>query len=235
MQRAPDTLQWGWQGVYNMSTAYWANRRVLNLAQIKFSYMLPHIRAVQDALESASVALIKDFVKDFPAGSTTARSALLDATQLRTIQNTFDANAWAATKEMNELFDYLLFTYADGYNNYWDEGGFHAASLGYPVWWMEAGNYKDGPPPVAMTALQKKLLEEKNKNAELQKKQKKEPVAVKESRVPAAGVSGMLAPVYTSAGTQSRQLRDCLQRCDNEAQDALYRKCSQLCLVSHTV
>lgn len=58
MQSAPDTLQYGWQGVYNTSTSYWANRRVLNIAQTKFSYMIEHIRQVQNALESASVQLI---------------------------------------------------------------------------------------------------------------------------------------------------------------------------------
>jgi len=49
-----------------------------------------------------------------------------------------------------------------------------------------------------------------------------------------AGAGDMLAPASTPAGTQSRPLRDCLQGCDNETQDALYRKCGQLCVAPLT-
>lgn len=226
MQRAPDTLQWGWQGVYNTSTAYWANRRVLNLAQIKFNYMHPQIRALQDSLESASVTLIQDFATKL---SLDAGNAAIDATQHHTIQTTFDANAWKATNEMNNLFHSLLFEYADGYHNYWDDGGFHAASLGYPVWWMEAGNYKDGPPPVEMTSLQKRLQEDK-KTAP----QSPSELHVQKRRdVPGLQTAGAADSVlaHVVAGRQSGLLRKCLQGCDKQTQDTHYRKCSQACLV----
>lgn len=144
MDRAPDTLQYGWQGVYNTSTAYWANRRVLNLAQTKFGVMLPHLRDLQKALETDSVQLIGDVVSKvaqaLPApvsvvASASAvggkvRSTVLASSDLSAIQDVFAANAWRAAFEMNRLFHYLFFTYPDGYKDYWDETGFHSVTLG---------------------------------------------------------------------------------------------------------
>lgn len=133
MLSAPDTLECGWQGVYNTTTAYWANRRVLNFAQVKFSYMIEQIRAVQDALESASVELTNSFAEKFTA-SKSAGSAHEGAEHLQAEMDTvFTVNAREATYQMNHLFNFLLFTYPDGYLNYWDESGFHSTSLGNPI------------------------------------------------------------------------------------------------------
>jgi hypothetical protein len=147
MQAAPDTLNYGWQGVYNTSTNYWANRRVLNYAQAKFSYMINQIRQVQDAMESASQVLVT-------AGELVTAGADVSTDAWRHTEQVFAANAWRCAFEMNRLFNFLLFTYADGYVNYWDEAGFHATNAGYPVWWLEAGNYVTGPPPVSPTPMQ---------------------------------------------------------------------------------
>lgn len=137
MQSAPDTLECGWQGVYNTSTSFWANRRVINFAQVKFSYMIEQIREVQNALESASVELVNSFAAKFsvaltqPQGSLdVASKGLVRAKFLADLDAVFTANARKATQEMNQLFNFLLFTYPDGYLNYWDDKGFHSQSLG---------------------------------------------------------------------------------------------------------
>ena len=155
MQLAPDTLEYGWQGVYNITTAFWANRRVLNYAQVKFSYMIEQIRALQDALESASVRLIGEVSDRYSLSA--AHPVALTTAELASIESVFAANAWKATAEMNRLFHFLFFSYPDGYLDYWDEAGFHSGSLGYPVWWLEAGNYVDGPPPVTASAVQQQV------------------------------------------------------------------------------
>ncbi|KAJ1441029.1 peptidase family C69-domain-containing protein [Ochromonadaceae sp. CCMP2298] len=185
MTRSPAVLQ-GWQGVYDTSTAFWANRRVLNTAQVKFSYMLQNVRQVQGALEGASVALtqhVEEFVKTaqrqvqwglsasaVPDAYALSASALT-AAQLEAVTLLFEENAVQNVLGMNQLFHFLQFTYADGDANYWSESGFHSSSLGYPVWWLEAGNYASGPPPVdeagvgpmkfslPMTAMRRSFLE----------------------------------------------------------------------------
>ena len=135
MQSAPDTLECGWQGVYNTTTSYWANRRVINFAQVKFSYMIEQIRTVQDALENASVELTNSFAEKFSAGNG-GKMAQLSAQVLADMDAVFTANARRATLEMNQLFNFLLFTYADGYLNYWDDSGFHSTSLGTLLIWI---------------------------------------------------------------------------------------------------
>ena len=126
MPRAPDTLSWGWQGVYNTSTSFWANRRVLNYAQVKFSYMIEQIRAVQSQCESASVRLISDLDRKFAHRA----GGELSAEELVALHDIFEANARKAALEMNRLFNFLLFSYPDGYLDHWDDAGFHSTSLG---------------------------------------------------------------------------------------------------------
>ena len=171
MQSAPDTLGYGWQGVYNTSTAFWANRRVLNLAQVKFGYMIAQIRQVQNALESASAQLVTDLSAKYNSQST---DASVQQDMSSTLESVFSANAWRATFEMNRLFHFLVFTYADGELNYWDSAGFHSSNLGYPVWWLEAGNYVDGPPPVSegntLTPMQLQLQEMALKRSAIESK-----------------------------------------------------------------
>lgn len=225
MQSAPDTLQYGWQGVYNTSTAYWANRRVLNIAQTKFSYMIELIRQVQNTLEAASVQLIGDVTAKL--STPVRRSSSVDSKLLSVFEEIFAANALKATLEMNKLFNFLLFSYPDGYLSYWDESGFHASSLGYPVWWLEAGNYVDGPPPVATTSLQKQLMT---------KEAARERIA--ESHAPklswathTQSVPG-LVPISAAESSQS-QLLQCLQACSAVVEDNKYRACSETCAAQH--
>lgn len=132
MQSSPDCLLHGWQGVYNLTTSYWAHRSVLNLAQVKFSSMIVDIRELQAALETQSQLLVDTVSAKFRNVDT------LDAASLQYITNVFTRNAEHARTAASELFHSLMFKYSDNYLNYWtDEGGFHAASTGYPAWWLE--------------------------------------------------------------------------------------------------
>ena len=56
----------------------------------------------------------------------------------------FTRNADGIVASWWELFDQLLFKYADGWNNVPTLG----QGIGYPAWWLEKVGYKNGPPPV---------------------------------------------------------------------------------------
>lgn len=134
MDVVPDCLKWGWQGVYNMSSTYWVQRVILNVAQIKFNYMIEDIRSLQTKLENESLQLLEDINSGKYIGSA--------------ISDEMVKNAEKARVEFTELINYLLYTYADGYLNYWKDGLFHSQSVGYPAWWLEQVGYPNGPPPV---------------------------------------------------------------------------------------
>lgn len=144
MRKSPDTLSYAYQGVYNLSTSFWAHRIVLNLAQVKFSYMIEDIRIVQESLETASEAIIADVSKKFSDPSYN-----LSAQNISYITELLENNADFARESYLKLFDNMLFKYNDGFFNYWDPktGRFKASSLGYPVWWLDAVGYGEGPPP----------------------------------------------------------------------------------------
>ena len=132
MDIVPDCLKWGWQGVYNMSSSYWVHRAILNVAQIKFNYMIEDIRSLQNKLETQSLQLLSD----------------INAGKIESPSQEIVNNAEKGRLEFIELINYLLFTYADGYLNYWKDGLYHSQSIGYPAWWLEQVGYPNGPPPV---------------------------------------------------------------------------------------
>lgn len=231
MPRVPDTLGYAYQGVYNASTALWANRRVFNYAQVKFSYMIEDIRRVQGACEGASVALIQGLAEQFAGRRDAVSSQALEA-----IAALFEANAWKATYEMNQLLHYLFFTYPDGYRDYWDDAGFHSVSLGYPVWWMEAGNYKDGPPSMVTSGGVVSELQHSARERYQAAQRAAEKHAVASEKHSAAAVPGLSAaglqdmPSSLRGSADGAALLPCLQRCDSPSvADAAYRKCARAC------
>lgn len=156
MSASPTCLSKGWQGVYDPSSAFWANRRVLNAAQLKFQYMIKDIGVAQHRLETASFDLVARISSSYVDNSSLSssskgdRSITIDTRSFEEIESALNENAHAAVQAYHQLFDYLLFTYADGFINFWDsDGAFHSVTAGYPVWWLRAGNYMDGPPPAA--------------------------------------------------------------------------------------
>ena len=125
MLSAPDNLQYGWQGVYNLSTSFWAHRQVLNLAQAKFSFMVEDIRGVQQALESRSQQLVDDISRMH-----LSPSADISPAELQRITDLLAANSRAARDAFGLLFHALVYTYADGWINSWASGSFTAHSAG---------------------------------------------------------------------------------------------------------
>jgi dipeptidase len=142
MLTSPDCLAYGWQGVYNLTTSYWAHRVVENLAQIKFNYIIEDIRQLQNSLESDSQTLIDTLSKKY-ANSELSQDELFKITKV------LSANAQRAVISFIELFHSILFKYADGNINAWnkDTGIFTSYSTGYPSWWLESVGYTEGPPP----------------------------------------------------------------------------------------
>ena len=167
MNRSPDCLAYGWQGVYNTTSSFWANRNVLNLAQMKFDYIIKDVKSKQLELEGVGQALVDDLSAKYgPLNdlNTADQVAITDA-----LANHAEANRLAYV----QLFNLVLFTYADGFFNSWKNDQFSSVSLGnyhylnipfllslrfllilpfqmlgYPAWWLEDVGYPDGPPPV---------------------------------------------------------------------------------------
>jgi dipeptidase len=135
MTSLPHGYSNGWQGEFDRSCAFWAHRAVLNLAQIKFSYIIDDIRAKQQYFESRSLDLL----------AALENSA---ATDREKITASFVENAEDVVREWWRLFDAILFKYADGYINSYDGKRFTSVSVGYPAWWLEQVGYQNGPPPV---------------------------------------------------------------------------------------
>jgi len=169
MEDTPDCLSWTYQGVYNMSNSFWAFRNVLNLAQIKFSYIIQDIQQAQFALESASVQLIGaltgaysspggmdiDIDTRMPQEYSQRSSEFTSLSEGQYITLMLTLNAEAARDRFITLLHELMFKYGDGYVSSWDGGEgsgsgtgintFHASSVGYPAWWLSGVGYSDGP------------------------------------------------------------------------------------------
>lgn len=142
MSSTPDCLAYGWQGVFNTSTSFWAHRNVINFAQVKFDYMISDIKAKQKELEDKGLSVVNQISEKFKSAS---RLSLRD---IEYITEAFVANAEFNRQAYVELLNFLMFRYADGFINSWNNNIFSAASVGYPAWWLEAVGYPDGPPPV---------------------------------------------------------------------------------------
>ncbi len=131
----PDAYDTGSLEKFDKNIANWALNFMGNWAELKFSYMYPEIKAlqqkiegklfaVQPAIEAAAAQLYevdpelcKEFLTDYVA----------DVTD----------RVMAETWEFNE---YLITKYRDGYINIPDVG----KSVGYPDWWLKEVGYADG-------------------------------------------------------------------------------------------
>ena len=143
MTQSPDTLAYGWQGVYNLSNSFWVHRNLENIAQIKFNFMIQDIRTSQNNLESNSIQLINQLsIKYSTHESLNSMDSILDIT------NKLISNANIIRDDSLLLCNQLLFKYADGNINSWsDVNTFHSTSVGYPSWWLKSVGYENGPPP----------------------------------------------------------------------------------------
>lgn len=103
------------------------------------------------------------------------------------------------------------------------------------MWWLQAGNYVDGPPPVeVVTPLHKHFIEQK------QLRDLQAQTATMHPRPGAVGltynsaveaVPGVAAASQLDSATvASTGVRHCLSSCTSVVDDRLYRECAQACL-----
>ena len=117
------------------TSVYWAHRSLALLVEAKFAYMVDDVRAFQAASENNSLELLREWEQRYHSA---ADEPALSAA--------FQQNAHGAAARCWELFDALLFKYADGWRNTPARLG---EALGYPAWWLREVGYGNGPPPPA--------------------------------------------------------------------------------------
>ena len=139
----PKSLSAGWQGVYDLSTNFWASRSLSVIAQTKWNYMMPAIRDMQHVHESSSQDLVQSLYTKYDSGI---------SIPYEEVQSLIDSNAASAVNESMKVFHQMLFQYADGFNSVWvgegDDKHFSSSTPGYPAWWLESVDFPRGPPPV---------------------------------------------------------------------------------------
>ena len=139
----PKSLSDAWQGVYDLTSNFWASRSLSMLAQIKWNYMMPNVRSMQQSLEKYSRAMVQDIYSKYEND---------DIAILNTVQKLQDSNIAKAVSSSMNLFHKLLFRYSDGFDNQWANEGtpekhFTSGTPGYPGWWLEEVDFSKGPPP----------------------------------------------------------------------------------------
>ncbi|KAJ9464606.1 hypothetical protein DIPPA_58035 [Diplonema papillatum] len=120
---------------YNSSTstldrtkAFWVHRILLNIAQIKYSYMIVDIKETQAMAETASRMLQQKTDQEFLAHR-----------NLTAVSEAFLRNANSVVQTFANLSDSLIQKYPDGYCNGCGHNLSHV--LGYPQWWLSDVNY----------------------------------------------------------------------------------------------
>jgi len=134
MLSSPYSYEAGHQGQLDKKTAFWAHRSVAQLVDNKYQYASRDVKQAYSQLETKSRRLQAKWDKAWnPAYP-----------EYGLLTEDFAQNADGIVLTWWELFDQLLFKYADGWNNVPMLG----QAIGYPAWWLEKVGYKNGPPPV---------------------------------------------------------------------------------------
>ena len=122
-------------GIVDRGSAMWAFRYVQQIVQIRFNSMIKDVKELQDAMFHRAL-LLQQAVRGLGANAT----ALAEAA---------NGHATLVVKSWWALADYLVYKYADG--NVYSQPSATASGVstqgGYPVWWLKAVGYQDGPPP----------------------------------------------------------------------------------------
>lgn len=146
MTESPAPLSHVYQGVMDKTTNFWAYRmvilfyyaaissllcnlihfleQVMNLAQTKFSYMIVDIQETQKSLEAESQRIVdmiaaKYSQTDFSSVAPKQEITALLTSNVNDVRDTF-----------LQLFDTLMFKYADGWINSWSSAGFSSKNTG---------------------------------------------------------------------------------------------------------
>lgn len=139
MTLSPTPLSHVYQGVLDKDTNFWAHRMVMNIAQVKFKYIIVDIQDKQQELEISSQQLVDEI---------SSKYATMDLSHIDTkneITKILSNNVINVRDSFLDLFEMLLFKYADGWVNSWTDKGFSSVNTGYPAWWLEKVGYAAGP------------------------------------------------------------------------------------------
>jgi hypothetical protein len=103
----------------------------MNLAQIKFNYMIVDIQEKQRALESESQRLVDRISAQYLQGDF-SRGDVNSSTGDK-VTALLSHNVASVRDSFLQLFDDLMFKYADGWINSWSSAGFSSQNTGVPV------------------------------------------------------------------------------------------------------
>lgn len=128
------------------ASAFWACRYVFNLAQTKYARMIPHVRELQAAQQRKGEELVRAATALAAASPRTAHLGSL-------VAELSGAHVEQVVSSVWELFDALMFRYADGFVAQGEPSGSGGEGAEpeldtYPEWWLKAVGYAHGPPPV---------------------------------------------------------------------------------------
>jgi len=123
--------------VFSRESAWWAFNFVSNWAELKYSYMIRDINALQDSIETAELAAVERVGGEALALLEEDRGLALDVLTGYSV-----SNAEAVVTRWWALSDHLIAKYDDGYVNAPDS---MAGEVGYPQWWLDEVGYSRGP------------------------------------------------------------------------------------------
>ena len=113
-------------------------RYLANLCQLKRSYAIQDVNALQNALHDKGLQVQADLDAAAKGGNTPAA-----------LTNAYLSHAEEVLKALFTASDDLFFKYADGWvSEVAADGTFSSRVVPAPDWWLRAVNYTDGPPPV---------------------------------------------------------------------------------------
>ena len=100
------------------------------------------------------------------------------------------------------------------------------------MWWLEAGNYVDGPPDVEATAMQLQL-DKQRQQQELRARPSQHGGQWGAERVPGVALAGVRDSDPAAPSTQqSERVVDCFRRCATSTEDSAYRACTLSCMMT---
>eukprot|EP01059_Diplonema_ambulator_P000320 TRINITY_DN10269_c0_g1_i2.p1 TRINITY_DN10269_c0_g1~~TRINITY_DN10269_c0_g1_i2.p1 ORF type:complete len:547 (+),score=117.87 TRINITY_DN10269_c0_g1_i2:51-1643(+) len=117
-------------GTLDRTKAFWVHRILLNIAQIKYQYMIVDIKSLQSQVESNSLNLQETLDKWYLAHH-----------NMSYLTAAYTQNAESVVAQFAQLIDTLLQHYPDGYCNGCGHGLPH--EIGYPTWWLDAVGYQN--------------------------------------------------------------------------------------------
>lgn len=126
----PTAFSQGARDYFDRTSAWWAFNHVSNLADLKYSYVIPIIKAEYEKFEN-------EFLANQPSIEKAALVLYEDNPALAVdfLTNYSNTLATRVVDRWWKLADELIYTLNDGY--------FNGSSVGYPTWWLEEVGYGD--------------------------------------------------------------------------------------------